>query len=126
MRSLPAPARGFRGRRVRPACAAALAGSDKAMDDPAPDAATQAKLRQQARNWLKSELGAWSKLLHSDPPHTNGAIAQTLRHWQEDTDLAGVRETEALQKLPDEERKPWEALWAEVKDLLKKTQDTRR
>ena len=65
-----------------------------------PDAATQAKLRQQARNWLKSELGAWFKLLHSDPPHTNGGIAQTLRHWQEDTDLAGVRRNRGFAKAP--------------------------
>jgi hypothetical protein len=107
------------------ACAAALAGSGKAIDDPTPGDAAQAKLRQQALNWLKFELAAWSRLLQSGPPQANGAIAQTLRHWQEDTDLAGVRETEALQKLPGEERKAWDALWAGVKDLLKKTQDTR-
>src|SRR5262249_6843214 len=93
-----------------------------AKDDPAPDAAAKAKLRQQARNWLKSELAAWSKLLQSGPPQANGAIAQILQHWQKDTDLAGVRETQALQKLPGAERKAWDALWAEWKDLLKKTQ----
>ena len=104
------------------ACAAALAGSGNATDDPAPDADAKAKLRQQALNWLKSELAAWSKLLRSGPAQANGAIAQTLKHWQEDTDLAGVRDAEALRKLAEEERKGWDALWAEVKDLLEITQ----
>ncbi len=104
------------------ACAAALAGSGNATDNPAPDAAAKAKLRQQAREWLKSELAAWAKLLQSGPPQSKGAIAQTLKHWQDDADLVGVRETEPLQKLPEEERKAWNALWADVNDLLKKTQ----
>ena len=107
------------------ACAAALAGSGKGKDDPAPAAAAKAKLRHQARDWLKSELAAWSKLLQTGPPQARQAIAQTLQHWHDDTDLAGVRETEALQKLPAEERKDWEALWAEWKDLLKKTRGAR-
>ncbi len=107
------------------ACAAALAASDKANDDPAPDDTAKAKLRQQAHNWLKSELAAWSRLLQSGPPQSRNDITQTLQHWQKDTDLAGVREAESLQKLPAEERKAWDSLWAEVKDLLKKAQGAR-
>ena len=107
------------------ACAAALAGSGKAIDDPAPSDAAKAKLRHQALIWLKSELSAWSKLLQSEPPKRSGATAQILNHWQEDADLAGVREAVALQRLPDEERKSWETLWADWKELLKKTHDAR-
>jgi len=77
------------------------------------------------RHWLKSELAAWSRVFQSGATRANGWIAETLQHWQEDSDLAGVRETEALQKLPDVQRKAWEDLWAECKDLLKKTRGAR-
>ncbi len=107
------------------ACAAALAGSGKAIDDPAPDDAARAKLRGQALMWFKSELAAWSRLLQSGTTEAKRDIARNLKHWQVDADLAGVRETGALQQLPEEERKAWNALWAEVNELLKKAQDAR-
>ena len=43
-------------------------------------------------------------------------------HWQEDRDLAGVRDKDALAKLPAEERAAWEKLWADVAALLKKAE----
>jgi hypothetical protein len=36
-------------------------------------------------------------------------------------DLVGVREPGALEKLSDEERKEWLALWREVEALLSRT-----
>jgi hypothetical protein len=45
---------------------------------------------------------------------------QTLRHWQEDTDLAGIREAAALAKLPAAEQAACHALWADVAALLGK------
>jgi serine/threonine-protein kinase len=89
------------------------------VDDPAPDEAAKAKLRAQALAWLKAELDAWSKILDSDDPKARAAVAPTLRHWQQDPDLAGVRDPEALADLPDEERQAWQALWADVDALLK-------
>jgi hypothetical protein len=48
-------------------------------------------------------------------------VAQrTLRHWQRDADLAGVRDKEALAGLPADERAQWDKLWAEVADLLRR------
>ena len=44
------------GHRYNAACAAALAASGQGKDDPPPDDAAKAKLRQQARDWLKAEL----------------------------------------------------------------------
>ena len=37
---------------------------------------------------------------------------------QRDVDLASVRDFEAVAKLSDADRKDWQALWAEVDDLL--------
>ena len=43
-----------------------------------------------------------------------------MRHWQKDTDLAGIRDAAALAKLPAEEQKACTQLWADVAALLKK------
>jgi hypothetical protein len=45
-----------------------------------------------------------------------------MRHWQTDSDLAGIRDKAALDKLPAEERKAFARLWADVAALLKKAQ----
>ncbi len=47
---------------------------------------------------------------------------QTLRHWQQDTDLAGLRDAAALAKLPADDQKAFTQLWADVAVLLKKAQ----
>ena len=93
------------------ACDAALAGTGKGIDNPSPDASARAKLRKQARDWLEVELALWSKALEAAKPDQGGAIAQTLAHWQADTDLAGVRESEAVGALPEAERMGWQTLW---------------
>jgi hypothetical protein len=48
------------------------------------------------------------------------AIAKTLEHWQQDTDLTAVRDEAALAKLPQAEREGWKSLWAKVDALLVK------
>jgi hypothetical protein len=40
-----------------------------------------------------------------------------LLHWQECSDLAGLRDRQALEKLPADERKAFTQLWAEVAEL---------
>jgi tetratricopeptide (TPR) repeat protein len=101
------------------ACAAALAAAGAGKDEPQPDDVAKTKLRGQALAWLKTDLAAWSKLLDSDP-QSRPTIVQTLQHWKVDTDLSGVREGEALKKLPEPDRKQWQALWADVEALLKR------
>ena len=83
--------------RYNAACAAALAGCGQGKDVPALDDAAKAKLREQARGWLQAELAVWTKFVESGPPQARPFIVQTLQHWQEDTDLAGVRD----------EARPW-------------------
>jgi tetratricopeptide (TPR) repeat protein len=97
------------------AAALALAGQGK--DEPPPGDAAKAKLRRQALGWLKTELTAWQKLFESGPPQDRPAILQTLSNWRQDPDLAGSRDKAALAKLPAEERKEWQALWARVPEV---------
>jgi hypothetical protein len=49
---------------------------------------------------------------------------RTLPHWQEDTDLASVRDPQALDHLPDNEHAAWRALWRDVDELAKKVEPT--
>ena len=41
-----------------------------------------------------------------------------MKHWQQDSDLAGLRDEAPLAKLPEAERKACQALWGEVRALL--------
>jgi hypothetical protein len=51
-------------------------------------------------------------------------LAQTLQHRKADPDLAGLRDSPVLAKLPSDEQKACRALWAEVDALLAKSQGT--
>ncbi len=106
--------------RYNAACAAALAAAGQGKDEPAPDAAARTKLRQQAREWLTSELATWAGYVESGPPQAKAFIAQTLQHWKQDSDLTGIRDPAALAGLPEPERATWRELWSNVDALLAK------
>ena len=112
--------------RYNAACAAALAAAGQGQIDPPHDDAARARLRHEALDWLKAEVATWNKLLGSGPPQARPFIAQTLSHWKQDSDLAGIRDAEALPKLPETERKEWQGLWEEVEALLKRAQGPKR
>jgi tetratricopeptide (TPR) repeat protein len=80
----------------------------------------RAKLPNQARAWLEAELATWAKVVASASTIQRQAIASTVQDWQEDLDLASVRDENALAKLPDDERRAWKSLWANVDALLTK------
>jgi hypothetical protein len=96
------------------ASGAALAGCGRGADTPRPDERERARLRALALGWLRDDLARWAK----QPPKQRPALEQTLRHWQRDPDLAGVREPEALAKLPRAEREGWRGFWADVAETL--------
>jgi hypothetical protein len=78
------------------------------------DAEERARLRGQALSWLRADLAAWAKVAD------RALVRRILAHWQQDPDLAGVRDRQALAALPAEERAEWDKLWAEVADLLRR------
>ncbi len=110
------------GNRYNAACAAALAaaGQDEAADKP--DDKERARLRRQAFGWLQADLALWSTQSENGTPDMRATMQKNLQHWQEDSDLAGVRDAAALEKLPETERAEWKKLWAEVEELLKKVE----
>jgi serine/threonine-protein kinase len=108
--------------RYNAACAAALAGCGQGKDDPPLDEAARERWRKHALDWLKADLAAWATVLRTGPAEAPQAIVKTLQHWKADTDLAGLRDHEALKRLPEAEQKACRALWAEVDALLAKAQ----
>jgi hypothetical protein len=111
--------------RYNAACAAALAAAGKGEDATKLDDKERVRLRKQALDWLRADLALRTKQLESGPP-ADRAAQQALRHWQKDPDVAGIRDQEALAKLPPEERAAYERLWADVAALLKKAEEERK
>ena len=49
-----------------------------------------------------------------------------MNHWQQDTDLAGIRDKAALAKLPAEEQKAFTQLWADVAKAVEPANNAER
>jgi hypothetical protein len=62
----------------------------------------------------------WAKTLEGGDETVRQRVVETLAHWKEDADLAGIRDEATLAKLPAGEREGFRALWAEVDRLLAK------
>jgi serine/threonine protein kinase len=110
--------------RYNAACSSALAAAGQGEDAARLDAKERARLRKQALDWLKADLTAWGKLLDSGRPQDRPFLVQTLSHWQQDSNLAGLRDAASLAKLPVDEQKACAQLWADVAALLKKAETT--
>ncbi len=71
-------------------------------------------------NWLKADLTYWGQASRRlGPSRTRPIIVRTLSHWRQDADLAGIRDSAALVKLPVEEQTAFSQLWVDVAALLK-------
>jgi serine/threonine-protein kinase len=110
------------GFRYAAARAAALAGCMTGQEEPSPDDARKAQLRRQALDWLKLDLALRSQQLDTDPAEARQDVARAMASWTKDSDLLGVRDPEALAKLPEAEREEWRALWADVEALRKRAE----
>jgi hypothetical protein len=106
--------------RYNAACCAALAAAGQGADDPKPAPKERARLRGQVLGWLRADLALWHKQADSGKAESRAEAQRTLRHWQQDNDLAGVRDKQALAALPADERAQWQKLWADVADLLRR------
>jgi hypothetical protein len=104
--------------RYNAACAAALAGSGRGEDDPPPDEPARRRLRWQALAWLGADLDAWAAALGRTNEQGRATVRWTLRRWEVDPDLAGLRDEPALARLDGEERAACRALWRRVAAVL--------
>src|SRR5262249_4540276 len=99
--------------RYHAARSAALAAARRGKAPDPPDDPERARLRAQARDWLRDELALWARLVEKGTPQRQEVQAALMR-WQRDPDLAGVRDEAALANLPEAERCQWQQLWEEV------------
>jgi serine/threonine-protein kinase len=110
--------------------AAALGGCGPGKDDPPPDEAARAGLRKQALAWLRERLAQGQAVLGpdgADPQKPDAARAAVVRKVRQEIesckthrDLTGVRDPDALAKLPEAEQAEWRAFWADADALLRK------
>jgi tetratricopeptide (TPR) repeat protein/tRNA A-37 threonylcarbamoyl transferase component Bud32 len=88
------------------------------------DAKARARLRAKALDYLRAEMRAWQRLLE-EGGNAGPIAAQAMQHWLADADFKGVRDAEALGRLPAQERVAWAKLWAGVTDLLARAKPSR-
>jgi hypothetical protein len=110
--------------RYSAACAAARAGCGPGRDTAELDEETRAAFRRQALDWLRAELKARHRLLEQEPEKAGPTVALDLRAWLGDDHFDGVREAEALARLPEPERQAWQKLWADIADTLARAEGT--
>jgi hypothetical protein len=64
-------------------------------------------------------MTTWNKRQQADTK-ARSETQEMLQVWQDYGDLAGVREADALAKLPKAECEAWQKFWADVDALVKK------
>jgi serine/threonine-protein kinase len=121
------------------ACSAVLAAAGEGNDAASLGLEEKTKLRRQALTWLRADL---AHLVHRLPSQPTGAapgigavqsqvvqpsraaavaatlqVLETLTRWQDDKELAAVRKTQDVARLPAEDRQLWQKFWADVEAL---------
>jgi tetratricopeptide (TPR) repeat protein len=118
--ALPGLARDLKAwHRYNAACYASLAAAARGAGVPNLDDNERSRLRKQALAWLRADLDAWTKLLTIGAPDSSEEVLETMKHWQQDSDLNGIRDEAALGELSPQERAAFAQLWADVAALLK-------
>jgi tetratricopeptide (TPR) repeat protein len=105
--------------RYNAACSAALAAGQGEDARLLPDKVVT-MFRHWALGWLRADLKAYAQLAGQNNPAVKQTIQQRLTHWKRDPVLASVRDPQALDRLADNERAAWQALWRDVDELAKR------
>ena len=108
------------GHRFNAARAAALAGCGRGDDAAGLGEPGRRNWRKQARECLQLDLAAWAKKLDTGTAADRIQARKTLSQWQQDPDLAGLRDAAALDKLPPAECQECRALWNDVDARLER------
>ena len=100
----------FAADRYAAARAAALAAGGKGKDADQAAEAGRVRWRNQAREWLGADLALWTNRQQGGDARTQALVERTMRVWQIVPDLADVRGSESLAKLPAVEQDSWREL----------------
>jgi tetratricopeptide (TPR) repeat protein len=113
------------GYRYKAARAAALTGCGLGADGAKLDHAERTRWRRQARDWLWADLAASAMAIDLGSPADRALVRRMLTQWQADPDLAGLRNSTAMDQWPPDERKECLALWNAVGDQLGRARERR-
>jgi hypothetical protein len=105
--------------RYSAAVSAVLAAAGRGEDASQLDDRERARLRQQAIDWLRADLALHARRLQTGKPEDREASQEELRKWQEDPDLACIRDAAALGLLLAKDRDAFGKLWVDVAALLR-------
>ena len=104
--------------RLQSARSAVIAASAPAGGKGPQTPADRAAARADALRWLRDDL-EYQKSYLGKPEYLR-SLRVVLGFWANCDDFAPVRAADQLRSLPDDERKRWEAFWAEVGELRAK------
>jgi hypothetical protein len=65
-------------------------------------------------------MQAWRRFAATPGPGDREVAARTLRHWQKDPDLTGIRDDKELARLPEREVAEFKRFWDDVNQFLAK------
>jgi serine/threonine-protein kinase len=111
--------------RYTAACVAALAGCGHGEDAIGFGDSERRRWRDQAREWLQTDLAARVHAFDANPTAAREGVRKALTRWQEDPDLACVRNPDELGKLNADERREYDALWQAVSNQLRLAQEAK-
>jgi tetratricopeptide (TPR) repeat protein len=103
--------------RYRKACAAVRAANGDGVDAPKVD--ERSILRKQALGWVRDDLALWQKTFPLAPRNLQHQMLKMLTLRLNEADLASVRSTSALAKLPDSERLAWQTYWNDLRRTVR-------
>jgi hypothetical protein len=102
---------------------AALVASGQGQDAAKLTEDERSRWRKRAVDWLRAELIRWAKHLETAAPLDRTICLDRLRWWQQEPNLAAIRDLDAVKKLPAAEQQACQKLWAEVEALLAKARE---
>jgi Tfp pilus assembly protein PilF len=110
------PQRGNRVLALRSAALASCGQGEQAPTNPV----ERARLRRQALAWLRQEASRWESALQKATPEQQILVRRALEQLVRESDLAALRDDEALARLPASERAEWSKAWSEIEALSKR------
>jgi serine/threonine-protein kinase len=105
--------------------AAVQAGCGRGIDAGGLGEAERRNWRGQARKWMREELSAMTSALKHDYNKFRDPVRYALKQWQNEPELAGIRDSAELEKLSADEREDCRKVWAEVNAVLDSTSGPR-
>ena len=100
------------GYRYYAAGCAARAGCGESRDKLT--AAERSQRLARALEWLRADLALRTEQIGSGKPVQAAEATAKLGYWQTDPNLACVRDTQRLDRMPERERNEWQDLWREI------------